>query len=590
MSISDPHSYTDFTQGKIAHINFQIKADFGSRSLKILASYHLEEPVSGSLFFDSRDLQIERVFSNDRDIPWEIDRRDPILGDRLHLHDLNNLSDFSIRLSTSPAASALQWLNPMQTAGGEHPFLYSQCQSIHARSIFPCQDTPSVRIRYQAEIASPGLLKAVMAAEHVDSWKEGDFRVDAFRMPQPVPTYLFALAIGKLEFRELGPRTGVYAEPEILNAAAWEFAGNEQILTEAERLFGPYLWGRYDVLVMPPAFPYGGMENPRLTFLSPGLILGDRSRTNVISHELAHAWTGNLVTNATWEDFWLNEGWTTYAESRITEALEGVDFDQLLTYNGLMNMFEDMERFGMVSRKTCLKYSQQGINPDEVFSTIPYYKGQLFLLALEQSVGRENFDIFIQKYISTYPFESLTTEQFMSFLKQELPEAIKHVDVNQWLFAPGFPKNAPALRSALYDDVEKVLDAYKRGDLPARQQVAGWIGEQVLLFLKSIKGGIPTEDCRNLEELFGLKKMNDARVLTAFYVISIRSGYQEVLPGIEKIIANEGRYLLITRLFRTMLEVEWARGLTRPLYDKYRNRHHPITQAGIEQILLEAGQ
>ncbi|NOR90882.1 MAG: hypothetical protein GQ524_11595, partial [Anaerolineales bacterium] len=349
MKFSDPHSYTDTDQGKIAHILFGIDVDFAAKDLKIKATYRLEEPVSGSFFLDTRDLQIDRVYVGDQEILWEIDQHDSIVGDRLHLKGLDGHAEFTIEVTTSPEASALQWVTPKQTAGGEHPFLYSQCQAIHARSIFPCQDSPSVRFTYEAAVNVPHPLVAVMAAEHIETEHLGETSQYRYRMPQPIPSYLFGIAVGNLAFEELGPHTGVYSEPEILESAVWEFAENEQTLIEAEKLFGPYLWDRYDVLILPPSFPYGGMENPRLTFLTPSCILGDRSRANLVSHELAHAWTGNLVTNATWEDFWLNEGWTTYAESRITEVLEGEDYSQLIGFVGRKLMFRVMERFGMDS-------------------------------------------------------------------------------------------------------------------------------------------------------------------------------------------------------------------------------------------------
>jgi len=357
-----------------------------------------------------------------------------------------------------------------------------------------------------------------MAAEHIETEHLGETNQYRYRMPQPIPSYLFGIAVGNLAFEELGPRTGVYSEPEILESAVWEFAENEQTLTEAEKLFGPYLWDRYDVLILPPSFPYGGMENPRLTFLTPSCILGDRSRANLVSHELAHAWTGNLVTNATWEDFWLNEGWTTYAESgwttyaesRITEVLEGEDYSQLLGFIGRYLMFRVMERFGMDSDKTCLKYSQRGIDPDEVFSVIPYIKGASFILRLERSVGREVFDAFIKKYIAAFSFQSLTTEGFISFLEQELPEAIKNVDIDEWLYAPGYPESAPALSSSLFDDVKTRIDAYESDTLPDSQQVADWIPDQIRLFLLMLPERIPVEDCRQLERIFNFKDTHNS--------------------------------------------------------------------------------
>jgi aminopeptidase N len=258
-------------------------------------------------------------------------------------------------------------------------------------------------------------------------------------------------------------------------ASAWEFAENEAKLAAAEQLLGPYLWDRYDILVLPPSFPFGGMENPRLTFLSPLVVLGDRSRTNVVSHELAHAWTGNLVTNATWEDFWLNEGWTTYAEGRITEVLNGREFNDLVKVVGLNELFEDMHRFGENAKETCLKFSQDGMDPEEVYSQVPYIKGSMFLVALEEAVGRKAFDSFIQKYISTYRFQSLGTEEFVTFLTSELPEAVRRVDINQWIYQPGYPQNAPRLDSVLYDDVKAKLDGYRRGTLPSRESISSWV-------------------------------------------------------------------------------------------------------------------
>jgi leukotriene-A4 hydrolase len=589
MQMTDPHSYMDLSQGKIRHIDLRIDINFPAQRLHILATYDLEKPVSGSLFLDSRDIQVERVFNHGGDIPWKIDEHDSIMGQRLHLQDLDNVSDFSVQLTTSSQASALQWMTPQQTAGGRTAFLYSQCYPVHARSLFPCQDSPSVRFTYQVEMHLPNPVTAVMAAENLGARDEKGERICTFRMPQPVPAYLFAFAAGNLVFREIGPRTGVYAEPELIESAAWEFAENEHKLAEAEKLLGPYLWDRYDVLIMPPSFPYGGMENPRLTFLSPSVISGDRSRTFVISHELAHAWTGNLITNATWEDFWLNEGWTTYAESRITEAIEGSDSAQLTLHEGRMLMLEDMERLGMDSQKTRLKYSLQGLDPDEVFSSIPYVKGYFFVAALEQAVGRLSFDQFMQKYIATYPFASLTTEEFISFLENELPAAANQVDIHEWLYQPGFPADAPALTSRLSDQVERQLLAYQQGVLPTPQDVSHWKRNQVNLFLRSLNQKIPVQDCRHLESVFGLQDSRDTGLLTAFYMLAIRSGYVEVMPKVEKFARSVGSFGSIIPVFRCLAENEWTQKEARALFEKNRQYHHPITVKRIEQILSESG-
>jgi aminopeptidase N len=530
------------------------------------------------------------VHTRGKDIAWALDANDPILGQRLHLRQLDDVAEFTIELTTSPQAKALQWLSPQQTAGGQHPFLYSQCQAIQARSIFPCQDSPSVRFTFDARVQVANPLVAVLAAEQTGVVEGGATRVFTFRMQQPIPSYLFAIVVGNLEFREFGPRTGIYGEPEGLDAHAWEYAENERKLDQAEGLLGPYLWDRYDIVIMPPSFPFGAMENPRLTFVSSIFTTGDRSQTTIISHELAHAWTGNLVTNATWEDFWLNEGWTVYAESRITEALEGVEHSQLLNAVRRLAMFEAMERFGMDCEHTCLKYSQEGIDPDEIFSIIPYIKGFSFLLQVERSVGREAFDRFLRKYIDTYNFRSLTTEGFVAFLKQELPEAVEQVDVERWLYDPGWPEDAPTLSSALYDDVAARVAEYEQsGTLPVRTQVEGWHLDQILLFLRLLPQTIPADHCRQLGQLFDLRPGSFATILTRFYVLSIRSGYQAVLPGVEQLVGSVGRSYVVRAIFRALVAEEWTRGLARPMWERYRERHHPITVANIESILSAAG-
>jgi leukotriene-A4 hydrolase len=588
MKIVDPHSYTDLDQGRIKHIDFQIQVDFMKRCLQVQALYTLDQPIEGSFFMDTWDLNVSRVHSDGKTIDWEIDKSDPILGERLHLKDLNGTSTFSIDLTTSPGASALQWLEPHQTSGEKNPFLYSQCQAIHARSIFPCQDTPSVRFTYTADIQVPPHLIAIMAAAYRGSQTDGELNRFSFNMPQPIPSYLFALAVGNLTFRELGPRTGIFAEPEIIDAAAWEFAENEAKLTQAEKLFGPYVWERYDILVLPPSFPYGGMENPRLTFLSPIFLLGDRSETIIVTHELAHAWTGNLVTNATWEDFWLNEGWTTFAHTRITEAIEGRDYAQFRTALARIRMLQDMDRFGMKSPLTCLWFPMQGLHPDEIFSSIPYHKGNAFLMYLEETVGRELFDTFIKKYIDTFRFRSITTAAFVEFLQAELPTAASKVDLQKWLYRPGFPEDAPSLKSRIYDDVSAKAEVFAKGERLQRDEIKDWKPDQVQLFLQLLPERIPVEDCIYLEQLFELHKKTAAATLSAFYSLAVRSGYQNVLPGIEHFVANIGRHSLVAPVLRAMTQSEWAKNKARPIFERYRSRHHPITVNYLDKLLTEA--
>ena len=594
MEFKDPASYTDLSQGKIQHIDFHIRVDFSRRMFDVQATYQLQEPVYGSLFLDSYKIDLKEASTKRRELEWEFDPEDEILGQRLHLKGFEGETTFTLKFCTSPEARALQWLDESQTIGGRHPFLFSQCQAIHARSIFPCQDSPSVRFTYSAEVEVPQGLVAAMAAEQLEiqaraerSRSEGKETTFVFKMPQPIPSYLFALGVGNLAFRDLGPRTGIYAEPEIVEAAAWEFAENETKIVEAEKLLGPYLWGRYDLLVLPPSFPYGGMENPRLTFLTPTAILGTRGQTSLISHELAHAWTGNLVTNATWQDFWLNEGWTTYAENRLTEILEGADSKDLHLAFNEKELIKIMERVGVDTPQTCLKLPP--IKDVDSFTTsIPYYKGCFFLRECEFAVGRERFDDFIQKYMASFQFQSLTTEAFLDFLKAELPEVFEKVDVHKWIYEPGLTEERHKPKSTLFDEVQQALSNYERGIKPTREQIQNWHRYQIMSFLQGLPKKISVEDCKYFDQILDLEKRNDVAFFSFFYVICIVSGYQEILPRVEQFVAKIGRMLYVLPILRTMMETDWSRDKVHPLFERVRHRHHQITVNAMEGLLKKS--
>lgn len=589
MTASDPHSFSDPSQGRIAHLRLKLSADFSERVLTSQASYLFAEPVSGSLHLDTRDLEILGVHADGGEIEWELGPSDPVLGEQLTLSGLDSVSELTIDSRTSRKASALQWLEPGQTAGGKLPYLYSQCQAVHARSIFPCQDSPSVRFTYETEIKVPQPLTPIMGAEHVRTEDDAGKRIAIFRMPQPIPAYLFAIAIGNIEYQELGPRTGVFAEPEVIEAAAWEFAENEAKLTEAEKLFGPYLWDRYDILVLPPAFPFGGMENPRLTFLNPVYLLGDRSDTAIISHELAHSWTGNLATNSSWEHFWINEGWTTYAERRITEALYGSDYSELRTAVQNEELVKLIARLGVDSGLTSLKTSIEGKDPDESVSIVPYVKGYLFIHQLEQAVGREKFDEFVKGYIQTYAFRSLSSEDFIRYLKQELPEVSSEVDLEQWIYDPELPKGVTEVHSRLRDEVQAVLAEYSEGVLPTEDQVSDWNSQQTLLFLYSLPESIPLEDCKYFDKLFDFNNSRHAGLLAVYYGLAILSGNEELFPRVEEFVGSIGRAYLLAKVYRAMVQAEWSRPLARPTYERAASLYHPITVSSIEAILKDAG-
>jgi leukotriene-A4 hydrolase len=583
----DHTTYADLSQGRIKHIDFHISADFSANVLEIEAHYQMQAALHGSLYLDTFKIELQEANAADHKLEWELDASDEVLGDRLHLQGFAGETNFTLKFRTSPRARALQWMSASQTAGGRHPFLYSQCQASNARSIFPCQDTPSVRFTYSAEVQVPAELTAVMAAEQVKAAAPGGFF--AFRMPQPIPSYLFALGVAHLTFRELGARTGIYAEPEVIEAAAWEFAETEKTMVEAEKLLGPYLWGRYDMLVLPPSFPFGGMENPRLTFLTPTAILGTRGQASLVTHELAHAWTGNLVTNASWADFWLNEGWTTYAETRITEILEGRDVTDLNAVYDEKRTLEIMQRTGMDSPLTCLKYAGENKDADSFTSVLAYTKGCFFLKECEYAVGRERFDRFIQKYMKTFQFQSLTTEQFLDFLKAELPQVFEKVDVQTWVYKPGMPEVWHKPQSHLYDEVEQALADIRQGRLPTKAQVQDWHRYQMLSFLQGLPKTIPVEECKALEAVLELEKRNDDYYYSYFYATCILSGYQEILPRVERFVERIGRMLYLMPIVRAMTEADWSRDKARPLFESVRVHQHPVTANQVEDMLKKAG-
>jgi leukotriene A-4 hydrolase/aminopeptidase len=583
--IGDHHSFANFEQGKIEHIDFDFSIDFSTKTVGGMATYRMHKPVQSPLYLDTRDIKIEHIYTDKQDCDWVLDKQDEILGERLIIHGLDQDTSFSIEFQTSPQSSALQWLSPQQTFGKRHPFLYSQCQPLHARSIFPCQDSPSVRFTYSAAMQVPYPLGAVMSAESKEVLREGQINTCLFEMPQAIPSYLFALSVGNIAHKDLGARSRVYGEPEVIESAAHEFAEIESMIVEAEKLFGPYIWDRYDMIVLPPSFPYGGMENPRLTFLTPTLIVGDRSLVNVLTHEMAHSWTGNLVTNATWDDLWLNEGWTVYAEHRILEKLYGPDFSQMQATLRQNKLLDDMKLFGMDSDPTRLKFSKKGIDPDAVLSSVPYGKGAALITLLEEAVGREIFDPFIQNYIHTFKFQSITTEEFLTFLRKELPQVLEKVNVDEWIYEPGLPDNAPEFHSALIEDVETQLTLYQKEQRPPSEAISGWEPQQVELFLRRLPDKIPTEDCQYFEELFGLNHSRNFNHLTRFFEISIRSQYRQILDRVEEFLGSFGRMLYLKPLYRALNETTWCKPEAQRIFKRFRDTYHPIAVSAIERVL-----
>jgi len=583
MARLDPHSYCDDTQAQTESFSLAARVDFATRTIHADVTLTFRAPASGSLDLDTRDLAIERIEdAAGRALPFVVHPAEPILGSRLAIELTAPTPSIRIRYATSPGASALQWLTPAQTKGGRQPFLFSQCQAIHARSVIPLQDTPRLRVRYSAELVVPRELTAVMAAADCGRTEDGPLATYRFEMPQPIPPYLFAFAIGDLASRELSPRNRVWAEPEVVDAAAHEFAGVTAMMTAAEVLFGPYDWDRYDILTMPPSFPYGGMENPRLTFLTPTLIVGDRSLASVVAHELAHSWTGNLVTNANAEHFWLNEGFTVYAERRIVEELEGRDVAALQAALGRRGLDESLERFADRRELTKLRTQLAGVDPDDAFSRVPYEKGYLLLCALEGAVGRDAFTRWLRSYLGAFRFGAITTADFEAHIEAHLPGALAAVDARAWIDGEGLPANAPRIRSSRLDAIESLA-----GAIPPVAQAADWTPVEWALYLESVPRPAPLATCEALDAQYHLTASANHDVLVPWLVLALRSGYLVVVPRVEQLLAEVGRMKYLRPLYTALAGDPRTRPVAEAVFGRAGATYHPISRQLVESVLRE---
>ena len=446
--VKDPHSYAIPEEALIKHLSWNANINFNEKKIDAVASFEIEtSEIASRLILDTKDLNIVKVEVDSESVEFELGDSKPHLGSALSIPISNNSKTVSITYSTNKEAEALQWLKPVQTAGKENPFLFTQSQAILARSWIPIQDSPGIRFTYDAKVKVPSHLMALMSAGNPqEKSSTGEY---VFEMKQPVPAYLMALSVGNLVYTPISERTGVYAEPSVIEAAAYEFGDLDKMLVAAEKLYGPYQWDQYDLIVLPPSFPFGGMENPRLTFATPTILAGDRSLTSLVAHELAHSWSGNLVTNSTWNDFWLNEGFTVYFEQRIMEELYGRDYSEMLAslaYADLQEEVKSMVENGN-GNDTKLKLSLEGRNPDDGVTSIAYDKGYLFIRHMEEIVGREKFDAFLKEYFSVNAFKGMTTESFVDYVKEHLIQKNNlEVDKNifkDWIYSVGLPENRP---------------------------------------------------------------------------------------------------------------------------------------------------
>jgi leukotriene-A4 hydrolase len=598
----DVHSYGVPSEARVTHVSLDLTADFTKHVLSGTATLAVDAiPTARAVVLDTKHLSIDAVTDAAGEaLPHEFGPADHILGRPLSINLPDDRRTIVIRYHTSPDAAALQWLAPPQTAGGKHPYLYSQGEAILTRSWIPTQDTPGVRQTYDARIVAPDPLRVVMSAEQLTP--DGvpvatGGRAFAFKMEQPIPTYLIAIAIGDLAFRPVGPRSGVYAEPSVVDKAAWEFADVEKMIEAAESIGGPYQWGRYDVLVMPPSFPFGGMENPRLTFATPTILAGDRSLTSLIAHELAHSWSGNLVTNATWRDFWLNEGFTTYFENRIMEALYGPDRAAMLQVLGRRELLSELEDLKDRPGDQVLHIDLTGRDPDEGATPVPYEKGAAFLRMVEQTVGRARFDAWLGAYFERHAFKSLTTAEFLDDFRQNLvqddADLEQRLHLDEWIEQPGLPSSAPVPTSTAFIRVEHEAARFRSGAPPGSLATGEWSTQQWQHFLASLPPEPTLGQLESLDRTFEFTRSENSEILFSWLKIAVKRHYRPALPALEHFLTSQGRRKFLTPLYKALVATEWGEEEAKRIYAKARPHYHSVATATLDPVMegrTEAGQ
>ncbi|RYU81306.1 M1 family metallopeptidase [Hymenobacter persicinus] len=592
MLTPDPHTYARPAEVQVRHLALHLTVDFTSRTLTGEATWTLDNHTGATeLWLDARHLDVDAVLldgPHGEQAEFALGADDPVRGQALRAVIKPDTRTVTLRYRTRPEAAALQWLTPEQTAGRQHPFLFTQSQAILARTWIPCQDSPGIRFTYEARVQVPAELLALMSAENPQHRAaSGEYH---FRMSQPIPAYLMALAVGDVEFTPLSTRTGIYAEPVTLPTATHEFVDLEKMVGAAEALYGPYRWDRYDLLVLPPSFPFGGMENPRLTFVTPTILAGDRSLTSLVAHELAHSWSGNLVTNATWNDFWLNEGFTVYFERRIMEKLYGRPYADMLQVLGHTGLLHTIEELGATSPDTHLHLDLAGRDPDEGLNEIAYEKGDYLLLTLEHLVGREKLDAFIKEYFARHSFQSMDTASFVAYLRRELldrePGLEDKLQLDAWINGPGIPTVAPPVSSARFAAVEEALRNWQQGTPAALlPDVASWSSHEWVHFLHGLPKQLTPAQLQDLDKAFGFTQSGNSEILAAWFPLTIAVGYAPAEAALHQFLTRVGRRKFLVPQYKALLNGPGGRARAQAIYAEARPNYHSVATSTFDTMV-----
>lgn len=600
----DEYSFSQPDKVRIEDLALQLKVDFDKKELAGSATYTLNwlDPKATQLILDTRDITVEKVVGERADGKWNdltfsLGEKDKVLGSKLVIETPERNKRIRVTYRTSPDASGLQWLTPAMTEGKKSPFMFSQSQQIHARSWVPLQDTPRVRFTYTAHVLAPKDTMVVMSAgidgqaDKGGSERDGDY---SFTMPQKIPSYLLAIAAGDLEFQAISERAGVWAEPAMVKKAANEFADTEKMMKTAERLYGPYRWGRYDILVLPPSFPYGGMENPRMTFATPTVIVGDKSLVSLVAHELAHSWSGNLVTFSTPKDSWLNEGFTSYVENRIVEDLygkEAADMEKVISRNELAAEYKDIDPKLQVLALRPGTLS----DPDGASSATVYTKGAWFLQFLEERYGREVFDPFLKDYFDHFAFQSIPTTKFIEYAKANLldkyPGKVTEAELDEWIYQPGVPASAPRTVSPRFDAVDAARKAWlDGGKLPEAAATAKWSTQEWVHFIDGMPPTLKPEQLAALDAAFHFTGTPNGEIAQRWYPLAVRSGYTQANEAISAFLQKIGRRKLIMPTYNELVKTPEGLKLAQDTFAKAKPGYHPITTGSVEEVIAKAQQ
>ncbi|KAI4257221.1 MAG: hypothetical protein LQ352_001719 [Teloschistes flavicans] len=576
----DPNTLSNYNNFRTTHTTAHFEIDFEQKCLKgnvILKLTSIANAETKDILLDTSHLDVKHVALKGEVLSkWELLPIFEPYGSALKISvekepEKGQHLELDIQVETTEKGIALQWLSPAQTSNKKHPYMFSQCQTIRARSVFPCQDTPDVKSTFDFNIRSPLPVIASGLPTGVHDHQPGknggpSTSLYTFKQDIPIPAYLFALASGDIAAAPIGPRSTVATGPDELKDSKWELeADTERYIQTAEKLVYPYAWGTYNVLILPPSFPYGGMENPVYTFATPTIVSGDRQNVDVIAHELSHSWSGNLVSNASWEHFWLNEGWTTYLERRIQAAIHGEPHRDFSAIIGWKALADSVDRFGKEHEFTKLVIDLKGKDPDDAFSSVPYEKGSHFLLSLEKLLGKERWDPFIPHYFTKFKGKSLDSYDFKATVleyfgkDQEASKLLKNnVDWDRWFYGPGLPPK-PDFDTSMVDVCYDLADKWKSYNpddrtssfQPKKKDIETLSANQVVVFLERIQDFEPPlskQTVHAMGEIYGFSSSKNVEIVARFLTVGLIAKDPEVLAPTCELLGRTGRLKFVRPL------------------------------------------